>query len=304
LDNLIGLIKEYYGLTPLSYKQIEGQFCDIYIMDTGSDKYVVKSLPEQFAPCMEQEGHLTKYLFDSDIKVARVLKTRDEKYHVKTDDELFHVQEYIDGIHWKPNTAPDWLVASIADMLGEIHHALKDYPTLHSGMGDDYLNRGILDWAMKHYTYDAERMAHLKRISQFDIDKNKLTYSNSHGDFHIGQIITQGQNLTAIDWTSASRIPICYEVINSYVFASPESKDGAISIEGLKRHIDRYLKHFTLNDYDIAMMPYVLYFQNMIMHYSPPYDDIPSAYQPICDFLCKLTTWLYNHVDELAHALL
>jgi len=50
--------------------------------------------------------------------------------------------------------------------------------------------------------------------------------------------------------------------------------DGAISIDGLKRHIDRYLKHFSLNDYDIVIMPYILYFQHIIMHYSPPYNDI------------------------------
>ena len=168
-------------------------------MDTETGKFVVKSLPEHFAPSMEQEGHLTKHLSGNGINVARIIKTRENKYHVKTDDKLFHVQEYINGTHWKPNTAPDWFVASLADMLGKIHCTLKDYPILHSSMSDDFLNLGILDWALKHYTYDAERMAHLNRVSQFNIDKDKLTYSNSHGDFHIGQIITQGEKLTAID---------------------------------------------------------------------------------------------------------
>jgi len=303
MNNLVGLINEYYGIIPSSYKKIEGQFCDIYVMDTDSGKFVVKSLPEHFAPCMEQEGHLTHYLSESSINVARILKTRENKYHVKTNTELFHVQEYIDGIHWKPNTAPNWLVESLADTLGRIHYTLKDYTTLHSSMCDDYLNRNIYNWALKHYTYDAERMSHLNRISQFDIDKEKLTYSNSHGDFHTGQIISQNQNFTIIDWTSAGRIPICFEIINSYVFATPESKDGSISTDGLKRYIDRYLKHFTLNDYDISVMPYVLYFNHTIMHYSPPYEDIPFAYQPICDFICKLTAWLYKNADELAHAL-
>ena len=73
-----------------------------------------------------------------------------------------------------------------------------------------------------------ERIKHLERISEFDIDADKLTYSNYHGDFYIGQTIVKNQDITVIDWTSACRMPIALEVIMSYVFADPECKGGKI----------------------------------------------------------------------------
>ena len=72
-----------------------------------------------------------------------------------------------------------------------------------------------------------EQIRHLERISEFKIDTDKLTYANSHGDFPIGQVIVKDYDITVIDWSSACRLPVCLDVITSYVFASPNCGEGA-----------------------------------------------------------------------------
>ena len=92
----------------------------------------------------------------------------------------------------------------------------------------------------------------------------------------------------------------------SYVFASPECKDGRIDSEGLKRYINNHAKHFPLNDYDIQIMPYLYYYAQMICNYSP--DEIyknllPDWWKDKCDLIINVTDWLYENVEKLSEAL-
>ncbi|MCL2772313.1 MAG: phosphotransferase [Oscillospiraceae bacterium] len=321
-DNIMlnKLISDNYDLEVKDLQLIEGQFCEIYTMQTNKGKYVVKTL-HLGDHDMEQEGHLTKYLYDNGISVPRLLKTSGGMYHVETEDMQFHIQEFIEGRTWKVNTATEWFLEKLAVTIGKVHDVLKNYGELKSVMSDHFLNKNIINYLKDHYTEKLneaittqkdkqlisdleERVRYLERVAKFDININRLTYSNSHADFHMGQIITDGENLTVIDWTSACRMPICFEVIRSYVFAAPECGNGEINSDGLKRYINNYLKYFPLNDYDIEMMPYVFYFQHMIWNYNPAeYDNIPNAYKPIRDLIINVTNWLYENVDVLADEL-
>ena len=92
-------------------------------------------------------------------------------------------------------------------------------------------------------------------------------------------------------------------MLRSYVYAAPECKSGEIGGDGLKRYINHYFKKFSLNDYDLKMMPYVFYFQQMIWNYSPPYDDIPEAGKDRCKLIQNFTKWLYENVDDLSKKL-
>jgi hypothetical protein len=79
--------------------------------------------------------------------------------------------------------------------------------------------------------------------------------------------------------------------------------DGKIDTIGLKKYIGHYLKSFSLNNYDIQMMPYILYFQQLMCHYSPPYSNVPDTYKPICKLINSFTNWLYLNVKNLSKEL-
>jgi hypothetical protein len=316
------MIEDSYGVKINVLKLLDQYFgTEIYFAETNTGRYIIKSLP-LFVRGVENEGPITEFLYNNGISVARFLQTKSGGYVVKTDKVRFHMQEFIEGEIFKLNAAPDWFMEESAHMLGKIHAVLQNYGDINvkSEFGDDFFRSATAIERKQHYSkqlYEAvkkknatlvsdlyARIAHLDRISTFDIDPTKLTYANSHRDYDIRQIIVKNKEITVIDWTSACRFHIGYEVMRSYVLAAPECKNGKINSDGLKRYIDHYQKYYKLNDYDIRIMPYLFYFQQMIHNYSPPYETVPDTCKPLCNLIINLTNWLYQNVDNLSDELI
>ncbi len=138
----------------------------------------------------------------------------------------------------------------------------------------------------------------------FHIDTERLTYANSHGDYHIGQIIEKNHDITVVDWNSVCKLPIYLEIITSYVFASPSCADGVIDADGLISYIGHFTKHLPLGEYDIKAMPFVLYFWHCMCNYRPDeLADMPESYRPIAELINKVLKWLYEHAEELSEGL-
>lgn len=258
------MIEDSYDVKINDLKLFDQYFgTEIYFAETNIGKYIIKSLP-LYVPGVENEGLITEFLYNNGIPVARFLQTKCGGYAIKTDKVQFHVQEFIEGEIFKLNTAPDWFMEESAHMLGKIHAVLQNYGDINvkSEFSDDFFRSTTAIERKQHYSkqlYEAvekndttlvfdldARITHLDRISTFDIDPTKLTYANSHRDYDIRQIIVQNKDITVIDWTSACRFHIGYEVMRSYVLAAPECKNGKIGSDGLKRYIDRYQKYFKL----------------------------------------------------------
>jgi len=238
------IILANYDLIIKDLQLIEGQFCKMYSMNTNKGKYFIKTYPLE-EEGIKNEGYVTDYLLNNGINVPQMLMTKNGNYHVETAEYQFHVQQFIEGEILALNTAPELFFEKSVNILGQIHNILKDYKgKLKPVLGNHFLDKSAINYLKDHYIgrlYEEtkqddkmliisleERVRNLERVSAFVIDENKLTYSNSHGDFHIGQLITDGENLTVIDWTSAGRTPICFEVIRSYVYAASECKNGVI----------------------------------------------------------------------------
>ena len=319
IDKQSKLISDNYDIEVYDLKLIEGYFAEIYSMQTNKGKYFVKTIPLGIQD-MENEGHITEYLYNNGVSVPRLLKTNGGMYHVETDEFQFHVQEFIEGNVLKVNTAPEWYLEKSANIIGEIHSLLKDYNEMPAQFGGDFFCKSNVNGVKSYYCGQLNeaveqkntklipllegRIKHLERISAFDINADKLTYSNAHGDFHIGNTIVNNKNITVIDWTIACRMPVVLDVITSYVFAAPECANGKIDCDGLKRYIKNYSRHFSLNDYDIKIMPYLYYYQQMICNYQPSeYDNLPYAYKPICKLIINVTDWLYENADGLSEKL-
>lgn len=310
------LIADNYTIELKKLKLIDEHFgTEIYLAETNKGKYIIKTMPYNIEG-MENEGFITDFLLNNNIKVAKLLKTKDGGYVVKKNGRGVHVQEFINGTTLNINTAPEWFLEKSADILGRINAVLKNYGELPINFGADFFCKNNINGTKQHYSQMLgeaaeqnnvsliplleKRLQHLERMLSFDIDANKLTYSNSHGDFWLSQIIENDTQLTVIDWTSACRLPICLEIMYSYVTADPECANGTIHYDRLKRYIGCYSKHFQLNAYEIKMMPYIFYHQQIMCHYPPPYDAVPDTYKPICALINKFTDWLFENVDILS----
>ena len=314
------LIERNYDLKMSDMRLLDKHFgTEIYVIDTDTHKYIVKALPLYFEH-INNEGFVTKYLHNHGHKVARLLKSRDGNYVIRTPAFQFTVQEYIAGETLPLNSAPKWFLEKSADFLGKTTLSLKDDGPLPLRFGKDFFAADTAISKEQEYIRELEKtkksrdqttvsiweeqLRHLDRISKFRIDSDRLTYANSHGDFHIGQVIVQDKDITVIDWSSACRLPVCLDVITSYVFASPNCSKGAVDAEGLDQYIRAYTKHFPLTEYDIKAMPYVLYFWHCVCNYRP--DElicIAEKYRPIAMLIQNLLNWLYVHVEELSENL-
>lgn len=314
------LIESNYNLRVSDVRLLDKHFgTEIYVVDTATQKYIVKVLPLYFEN-IDNEGFVTEYLYSRGHKVARLLKSKDESYVIKMPEFQFTVQEYIDGKVLPINSAPKCFLEKSADFLGKTTFDLQGYGPLPLRFGKEFFNADTAIRKKQQYLSELEKVKkfddqktvhvweeqirHLERISEFRIDSDRLTYANSHGDFHIGQMIVKNHDFTVIDWSSACRLPACLDVITSYVFASPDCREGAVNVEGLKSYIRVYTKHFPLTEYDIKTMPYVLYFWHCTCNYRP--DElacIAESYQPTARLIQKMFSWLYEHVEELSEAL-
>ena len=301
----INLLDQYFGT-------------EIYLLRASDKRYIVKKLPPM-VPNLEREEPLTRYLAQNGIPVARVLLTNNGEGCVKTEETQFHVQEFVNGKTFRVNTAPQWLKNESARLLGNIHLVLKNYGEMDVNFDKDFFtpssainNKQIYEQQLAAAVEEKkllsasaleERIKHLERISSFAVETDKLTYTNSHGDFYIGQLIVNGRQVAVIDWTGACKLPAALEVMMSYVFAAPECANGEINRDGSKRYIDQYSAYSMLNDYDIKIMPYLFYYQQIMCHYPPPYDGIPETYKPVCELINRFTKWLYENAEGLENSL-
>ena len=313
-------IEEYYNLKVTDIKLLDKHFgTEIYKINTDIGKFIVKVFPMYF-DSVGKEGAVVEYLSEHGLYVAELMKTRSNEYAVITPNIQFTVQQYIDGNSPAINSAPEWLMNKSADFLGRTVSILSNYPELSVRFDQSFFAPESVLNKKAHYEQRLtaaredgnvnliplweEQIKHLDRIKSFHIDTEKLTYANSHGDYHIGQIIEKNHDITVVDWTSVCRLPICLEIITSYVFASPSCADGTIDADGLISYIGHFTKHFPLGKYDIKAMPFVLYFWHCMCNYRPDeLADMPYSYRPIAELINKVLRWLYKHVEEVSKEL-
>jgi Ser/Thr protein kinase RdoA (MazF antagonist) len=314
---IFNLIRENYNMDIRTLNLLDSHFgTEIYVAQTDEGKFIVKMLPLHCGD-LETEGRVTDYLLSHGVSVARILPTLSGNYGVITDTMHFHMQEFIEGSTPPLNSLSDDLLDKLADTLGRIHIVMSDFDELPTSFGKDFFDKSVPLEAFTQYTEAlshagndeilaselTRRLEHLKHISTCEIDTDKLTYGNSHGDLYASQIILNGDQFTIIDWTTASRVPLCVEVINSYVTAAPACKWGVIDADGLKRYIERYSRHFTLAEYDLRIMPFILYWYLLLEHYDPPYSDTPESYRPLYRFIDYTTDWLFDNAEALSERL-
>lgn len=316
MNQIKRIIEDNYNLTVTEMHLLDSHFgTEIYKADTEKGEYIVKAMPSGME-LSENEGLITEYLSCRRIKTALLCKSKQGSFIVKASDKQITVQEFISGKTYAVNTAPDWLMIKSAETLGRINAALWDLPRSSLRFGAGFFNKEAATSKKRRLERELagaekglkpfyeEQIRDLERIESFDIDTDKLTYANSHGDYHIGQLIAENNDVTIIDWASACRLPVYLEIATSYVFASPSSRDGIIKADGLSAYICAYTKYFRLTEYDIKAMPYVMYFWHCMCNYTPrELPDIPESYRPVANLIQKLLAWLYDNVDKLSQVL-
>ena len=101
----------------------------------------------------------------------------------------------------------------------------------------------------------------LSKTFDFEI-MNKLTIKNTHGDYcNLQLIYNDKKDITVIDFETAKRMPIIWDIMRSYCYMDKDAKDGKINIKNLKEYVREVNKYVQLNQYDLKYAAHIFLIQ-------------------------------------------
>ena len=289
---ILDLLSRHYGISPISAKKLKLGTANCFQIYDGNKYYFLKEFQSSFSEnAVVQEAKLLEYLSVAGIPTTRFYKTLNNEFVINYQNHIICLEEYIEGQAYDYDDLPLELLPQVGKMLGRLHQILKDYP-LPIDMSDKWLA-----------SFSAENM-----IAQYDTlikiaeskvdDKNKdqiiddlqykkqlaircedykeyyngVTYCSTHGDYQGCQLIFEKDEIKAvIDFSSASCLPVTWEIMRSFVQSSNYCRTTAtVDIKAFCEYVREYLKYSPLTKTDMIAMPYVYLFQLARSKYGYP----------------------------------
>lgn len=325
-SNLKNRITRLYGMEIDSVDVSDyGAGSITYFVKSKGQTYVVKYPSENSMNHPEDEPILCAFLLKQGIPVCEFIPNLQGNMISRDESgRLFHVQKFFEGKVYDYQEAPSWMMESQATMLGKIHRVLAEYQGLPNGIGEDFFKYMTPQNATNAYEkslalakqngdkgieedlcYRIERM---KSFPEYHFELDKLTRQATHGDYMITQLICGENRINAvIDWTTACVHPIIWEIMRSYIYASPSCKKGEIDIDDFIKYVKIYLQNGQLNSYDISMLGKLFYYQISVCdYYGQYYGSITNnrkIYLEQAILSTKMMKWFDQNIEEFTQRL-
>lgn len=130
-----------------------------------------------------------------------------------------------------------------------------------------------------------------------------MSIMNSHGDYSVQQLIYNNEKETSvIDFESAKRLPIMWEIIRSYTYIDKDVKNGEMNIDTFVEYVNEISKYVELNEFDLKYCAYIYLIQIVgslygYKQYNENYEQTELLNFAI--FRTNLCRYLYEHLDEI-----
>ncbi len=286
------LLSKNYGISPISTKKLKLGSANCFQVYDGNKYYFLKEFQSSFSEnAVVQEAKLLEYLSVAGIPTTRFYKTLNNEFVFNYQNHIICLEEYIEGQVYDYDDLPIKFLPQVSKMLGRLHQALKDYP-LPIDMSDKWLASFSAENMIAQYDAllkIAESKADDKNTNQIIDDLqykkqlairceeykkyyNGITYCSTHGDFQGCQLIFEkGEIKAVIDFSSASCLPVTWEIMRSFVQSSNYCRTNAtVNIKAFCEYVREYLKFSPLTKTDMIAMPYVYLFQLARSKYGYP----------------------------------
>jgi aminoglycoside phosphotransferase (APT) family kinase protein len=267
-------VLEYYSLDAAEAVPIARATHEVWQVRGIFGAFVFKRFPASARAAALREPGLAAHLRSMGVPTAIFTTANDGSYVIDAHGQPAHLQTFVDGVIVKRNRAPPWLTGASAEMLGRVCTALAGV----RGLPDAFPAKWFaFDARRKELEYDALIIAAsrnrrltgaqrrevtndlvYKRAATADVANVKLnarglTRGATHGDYSIGQVLLNGQQIAAVvDWCSACRQPYVWEVLRSYSYADSACADGHLDIDGARRYVGTFLNYVSLTRRDLA----------------------------------------------------
>lgn len=238
-EKIKNIVYELYGIVVNEVMKLDRGSANIYVLN--DKEYILKEFQSSYSKNeIMLEIDIINHLRKDNIPVPEYIKTRNNEYYFEYEGRVVIIQKYIDGFTMKSNSGSYDQMIESADFLGKIVLSLKSFHELPSNdliectskssilESIDKINKlkNSVSKDSKIYNDLNDKVMMLQDIlSNVDLkDIDKLTVMNSHGDYSVLQFIYKDDRINAIiDFASASRVPIVWEIIRSYSYIDKDA---------------------------------------------------------------------------------
>ena len=323
------IMNENYKIEISKIEKIDRGTANIYKIQSKEKKYILKEFSQgRTEESVIKETNIINYLKERNIKVPIYIKSIEGKFYTKYNDRIIVVQEYIEGYTMENNTGNYEKTIESATILGKMTKALINYKGLsEDGIIEKWFSRESLKKGIEQLTDLKSKINDdnpYKSIFEKDIDDkinmskdliesfnfdiiSKLSIMNSHGDYSVQQLIYNDKvGTTVIDFETAKKLPIIWEVMRSYSYIDEDAKGGNINIETLIDYVKEFSKYITLNKYDLkyATKIYLIQIVSSQFGYKQYNDNYEkTGLLKFALFRTNLCRCLYNNSNNISSRL-
>lgn len=321
------IIKIKYGLDIIDVEKVERGSANIYLLN--SNKYILKEFQSKYKKEeIIKEIEVINHLEKNGIKVPHYVKLINGDYCFIYKEKYIILQEYIEGYTLEQNGGNYSQTLESAEYLGRIVKALEtlNYDLSEADLSAWYSNENF-DRSIEEYNdligmldlndetekriYDElnEKIEMIKSISNsinFD-EMSKLSVKATHGDYSVMQFIYKDGKINAvIDFVSACKMPIVWELLRSYSYIDKDAKDGDFNINTMIDYVKKFNEYVKLNEYDIKYMSYLYLLQLLNSSYGYKqyiYNKSNTALLNFAFLRTKICKYLFNNAKLISQKL-
>ena len=325
-EEIIDVMKTNYNIAVDHVEKLNQGSANLYSLN--GNKYILKEFQSTYTMReIDNEIAMINRLREDNIPVPEYVKTLNGDYSVIYKGRIVIVQRYIDGYTVKSNTGNFIQMLESAEYLGRIIQSLKtlnlDLPSndVSTWLSREAMNESIeklknlfakisktkYPQIAKDLTDKIFMLKYIKDNFAFK-DVGELTIMNTHGDYSVLQFIYKEGKIKAIlDFASACKMPIVWEVIRSYSYIDKNAKEGKIDIQHFVKYVKTFTKYVPLNSTDLKYMPYIYLVQLLESSFGYKQyidDDSKKNLLEFAYFRTRLCRNLFENADEIANVLI
>ena len=171
----------------------------------------------------------------------------------------------------------------------------------------DKISKNTYPQIYKDLTDKISMLKYIKDNLDFK-EMSKLTVMNTHGDYSVLQFIYKDGKINAIiDFVSACKMPIVWEIIRSYSYIDKKAKDGKLDIDNLVQYVKTFMNFVQLNKYDLKFMPYLYLVQLLASTFGYKQyiaDNSKKSLLEFAYFRTNLCKYLFENAEKISNALI
>lgn len=330
-NNIIDLLKSKYNIEGnVEITKLDRGSSNLFEINVNDKRYILKEFnSNKPISLVEKEINVIEYLRNRKILVPQYIQLNDGRYYFIFNGKIVILQQFIDGYTIDNNTGNYDQMMESATILGKLIRELSEYEGLEEeGIIDRWFSKKSVQIRIQKLKEEKKNIkVDNKYKEQFITDFNdkilianalinefdfgiirRLSIMNTHGDYSIQQLIySEGKPATVIDFETAKKMPIVWEIVRSYSYVDKNAEGGKIDIDNLIQYFKEVSKYVELNEYDLKFAAHIYLMQligSTFGYREYNKDDSQKDLLKFALFRTNLCRSLYANLDKISESLL